>query len=192
MQESKFPLLCGHLSIDLINTEVVRRGQRLDLLPNEADINDWLYAVKDQIPFWADFHLAFEQQLSSIKKALLQMRNELRMHFELVVKQESISTSLINYLESFIKAAPFSYKLQNGRLTPIPLGDVPAMFQAIIAYDALTLIATGQLQHLKHCANSECVLLFIDESGRRKWCSMKICGNRKKVAKFQQKNTEEL
>ncbi|WP_425203523.1 CGNR zinc finger domain-containing protein [Priestia megaterium] len=34
------------------------------------------------------------------------------------------------------------------------------------------------------------MLLFIDLTGRRKWCSMKICGNRKKVARFQHKNNK--
>ncbi|HDR6823126.1 TPA: CGNR zinc finger domain-containing protein, partial [Bacillus thuringiensis] len=38
----------------------------------------------------------------------------------------------------------------------------------------------------------DCVLLFIDKSGKRKWCSMKICGNRKKVAKFQDRKFEEV
>ena len=189
MQETKFPLLCGHLSIDLVNTEVVRRGQRLDLLPTETEINGWLYAVQAQIPFWTDFHLDFEPQLPAIKNSLISMRNELRMHFESIVEHHTIPTSLIHYLEAFIEQAPFTYKLKKGQLTMIPLGDVPAMLQAIIALDALTLIANGQLQRLKRCANSDCVLLFIDESGRRKWCSMKICGNRKKVAKFQHRKT---
>lgn len=192
MQETKFPLLCGHLSIDLVNTEVVRRGQRLDLLPTETEINDWLYTVQAQIPFWTDFHLDFEPQLPAITNSLIRMRNELRMHFESIAEQHTIPMSLIHYLEAFIEQAPFTYKLKNGQLTMIPLGDVPAMLQAIIAFDALTLIANGQLQRLKHCANSDCVLLFVDESGRRKWCSMKICGNRKKVAQFQQRKTEEL
>lgn len=193
MQETtKFPLLCGHLSIDLVNTEVVRRGQRLDLLSTEADINEWLYAVQAQIPFWTDFYLDFEQHLPAIKNSLISMRNELRMHFEFIAKQHTVPTSLISYLEAFIEQAPFTYKLQNKLLTAIPLGALPTMLQAIIAFDALTLIANGQLQRLKRCANTDCVLLFIDESGRRKWCSMKICGNRKKVAQFQQRKTIEL
>lgn len=192
MHETKFPLLCGHLSIDLVNTEVVRRGQRLDLLPTETEINDWLYAVQAQIPFWLDVHLDFEQHLPAIKKSLINMRNELRMHFESIAEQHMIPMSLIHYLETYIEQAPITYKLEKGQLMMLPLGDVSAMLQTIIAFDALTLIADGQLQRLKRCANSDCVLLFIDESGRRKWCSMKICGNRKKVAKFQHRKTEDL
>ncbi|MGX6988867.1 CGNR zinc finger domain-containing protein [Leuconostoc fallax] len=36
-------------------------------------------------------------------------------------------------------------------------------------------------QSLGQPANPKCVLLFVDESGRRKWCSIQICGNRHKV-----------
>lgn len=190
-ETTKFPLLSGNLSLDLVNTEVVRRGQRLDLLPTETDIDDWLHAVQAQIPFWEEFHLDFEQQLPNIKSSLLVMRNELRIHFEAIADQHTIPTSLITYLEQLIEQAPFIYKLKNVQITPIPLGEPAAMLLAIIALDALSLISNGKLQHLKRCANSDCVLLFIDESGRRKWCSMKICGNRKKVAQFQQRKTEE-
>lgn len=189
MQEIKFPLLCGHLSIDLVNTEVVRRGQRVDLLPTEIEMNGWLNAVQAQIPFWTDVHLDVQQQLPAIKKSLINIRNELRKHFEAIAEQHPIPTAFIDYLEAFIEQAPFTYKLTNGKLTLHPLGDIADKLQAIIAFDALSLIADGQLQRLKRCANSDCVLLFIDESGRRKWCSMKICGNRKKVAKFQHRKS---
>lgn len=192
MQETtKFPLLSGNLSLDLVNTEVVRRGKRLNLLSRETDILGWLHAVQAQISFWEECQTDFEQQLPTIKNSLLIMRNELRTYFESIADQHTIPTSLIPYLEQFIEQAPFTYKLKRGKLTPIPLGKLSAQLLAIIAFDALSLIAKGQLQRLKRCANTDCVLLFIDESGRRKWCSMKICGNRKKVAQFQQRKTEE-
>lgn len=47
---AKFPLLSGNLSIDLINTEVVGQGQRLDLLPHTTHITHWLQAVQERIP----------------------------------------------------------------------------------------------------------------------------------------------
>ena len=32
-ETNKFPLISGNLSLDLVNTELVSRGQRQDLLP---------------------------------------------------------------------------------------------------------------------------------------------------------------
>ena len=62
---------------------------------------------------------------------------------------------------------------------------------SLIAFDVLMLIEENKLRFLKRCSNPDCVLLFIDEGGRRKWCSMKICGNRKKVARFQHRKSVE-
>ena len=193
MQETtKFPLLSGNLSIDLVNTEVVRRGQRQDLLPLEKDIWDWLYTVQTHIPFWHEKMSEMKEQLPTIKEKLLDMRTVLRKQFEAISDQHIVTDAFISYLESFIEQAPITYKLRDGQLIPLPLGKPGDMLMTIIALDTLTLIAQQKLQLLKRCANTDCVLLFMDESGRRKWCSMKICGNRKKVAKFQHRKTEDM
>ncbi|MER2107339.1 MAG: CGNR zinc finger domain-containing protein [Solibacillus sp.] len=193
MQEiTKFPLLCGNISIDLVNTEVVRRGHRLDLLPKTDDIWDWLHAVQADIPFWSEMVPAWKEQLPEIHKKLVTMRGILRAHFEAITDKQTVPATLITYLENMMTNAPITYKLKDEKLLPFPVGTLADRLLTILALDALKLIADGKLRLLKRCSNTDCVLLFIDESGRRKWCSMKICGNRKKVAKFQQRKTEEL
>lgn len=187
---SKFPLISGNLSVDLVNTEVVRRGSRHDLLIHEEDIRQWLHTVKEQLLFWSRSEDDIQKQLSSIKAALLEMRAVLRAQFEAVADTKTISNELVTYLEELIAKAPLSYKLINQQLAAIPLGSIEDMILSIIALDALTLIADNKLTALKRCSNTDCVLLFIDESGRRKWCSMKICGNRKKVAAHHHRQTE--
>ncbi len=43
MQATKqFPLISGNLSLDLVTTELVRRGQRYDLLITDEEVLDWL------------------------------------------------------------------------------------------------------------------------------------------------------
>ena len=191
-QSTKFPLLSGNLSIDLVNTEVVRRGQRHDLLPFEADIWDWLNIVGPHIPFWDEKMLEMKNQLPAIKEKLHSMRTVLRKQFEAIADQHIVTDDFIAYLEGFIERAPITYKLRDNKLIPLPLGPIADMIMTLIALNALTLIAEQKLPLLKRCANTDCVLLFMDESGRRKWCSMKICGNRKKVAKFQHGKTENM
>lgn len=52
MQETKqFPLISGNLSLDLVNTELVKRGQRYDLLITDEDVLEWLYVIKVNLPF---------------------------------------------------------------------------------------------------------------------------------------------
>jgi len=45
-ETNKFPLISGNLSLDLVNTERVSRGQRKDLLLSERDMLDWLTVIK--------------------------------------------------------------------------------------------------------------------------------------------------
>lgn len=193
MQETvKFPLLSENISLDLVNTEVVRRGQRHDLLPTNEDIWRWLNTVQAQIPFWDEKMQECQERLTVIKEKIVVMRRVLREQFEYIADHQEVTDAFVTYLEGFIEQAPITYKLIGQKLVLIPLGKIEDMLMTLIALDALTLIANHKLHSLKRCANADCVLLFIDESGRRKWCSMKICGNRKKVAKFQQQKSGEV
>lgn len=186
----KFPLISGYLSLDLVNTEVVRRGRRHDLLSSKKDVLDWLHVIKEDHSFWDDVFLKIDTRIDLVAVGILEMRTILRNHFELIADGQPISDALIHFLEEKIEKAPFIYKLWNQQLIPIPVGEIEDVLLALIAFDTLTLIAEKKLTSLKRCSNPDCVLLFIDESGRRKWCSMKICGNRKKVARFQHRKLD--
>lgn len=185
-ETKKFPLISGHLSIDLVNTELVRRGQRHDLLLTGKDVLDWLHVVKEETPFWDDqLFLKIEERIEQVVSHILDIRAVLRHQYELIADGQAISNEFIVFLEETIKKAPFTYQLWNQQLVPIPVGEIEDGLLSLIAFNALSLIAENKLTSLKRCSNQDCVLLFMDKSGRRKWCSMKICGNRKKVARFQ-------
>ena len=193
MQETnKFPLLSGNISLDLVNTEVVRWGQRYDLFINDEDILDWLYAVKEDNSFWNEqLFIKIKERLSQVTSNILEMRKVIRKEFEAIADQNHISNNFITFLEKKIEKAPFTYKLIEHKLFPLPIGEIEDVLLSLIAFDVLTLIEENKLTFLKRCSNPDCVLLFIDVSGRRKWCSMKICGNRKKVARFQHRKLED-
>ncbi|MGG3451086.1 CGNR zinc finger domain-containing protein [Domibacillus aminovorans] len=191
-ETKKFPLISGNLSLDLVNTELVRRGQRQNLLLSKGDVLDWLHVIKEENSFWDDqLFLKVKERAGQVLLCILEMRAVLRDRFELIADGQPIPAEFIAFLEKKIEKAPFTYKLMNQKLIPIPVGEVEDILLSFIAYDALTLIGENKLVSLKRCSNPDCVLLFIDESGRRKWCSMKICGNRKKVARFQQRNSDD-
>ncbi|MFB7662769.1 CGNR zinc finger domain-containing protein [Kitasatospora sp. NPDC056138] len=54
----------------------------------------------------------------------------------------------------------------------------------LAADDYLALLNQGA-QRIKRCAHPSCVLHFHDvsQNGRRRWCSMAVCGNRAKAAR---------
>ncbi|MFE2728678.1 CGNR zinc finger domain-containing protein [Kitasatospora sp. NPDC059327] len=67
--------------------------------------------------------------------------------------------------------------------------DAPRWLAAWLAVaDFLDLI--GRDAHrIKKCAHQACILHFFDTSqnGRRRWCSMAVCGNRAKAARYYEK-----
>lgn len=186
-ETKKFPLISGYLSLDLINSEIVRRGQRQDLLLTEDDVLDWLKIMNKNTLIDDQLYLRAKERIGSVFLAMLEMRSVLRDNLESIADGKPIKEAFINYLEQKIKKAPFTYTFIQNKLTPVPLGEAEDALLSVIAFDTLNLIEADKLTVLKHCSNPECVLLFIDESGRRKWCSMKICGNRKKVENFQRR-----
>jgi predicted RNA-binding Zn ribbon-like protein len=52
-----------------------------------------------------------------------------------------------------------------------------------VARAAADLLLSDDLAHLRICASEECAWLFLDKTKnqRRRWCDMKVCGNRVKA-----------
>lgn len=187
----KYPLISENISLDLVNTEIVRRGKRLDLLCTEVDLLDWLKMMEESKHSFSNQLLLKVESMEGILFSIRQLRQVLRGEFERIADGQVVSNEFIKFLEKKIIQAPFIYKLINQSLIQIPTGKVEDALSSLIAYDILNLIGRNRLRFIKRCANEHCVLLFIDESGRRKWCSMDICGNRQKVANFQRKKADE-
>ena len=66
-----------------------------------------------------------------------------------------------------------------------PVGDELQQARATVAGSLAHYLADHDAHRLGVCADETCGWLFIDESpaGRRRWCDMRTCGNRAKVAR---------
>jgi predicted RNA-binding Zn ribbon-like protein len=54
-----------------------------------------------------------------------------------------------------------------------------------VAADAVALLADpARLARLHRCPGRDCGWLFLDTSGRRRWCSMATCGSREKMRRL--------
>ena len=70
----------------------------------------------------------------------------------------------------------------------IDLND-PGKVLVPITESFVDLLCYGNLDYLRMCENPDCMLYFYDttKNHRRRWCSMAVCGNRAKAAKFYRK-----
>lgn len=53
---------------------------------------------------------------------------------------------------------------------------------SVVSWSGAQALTTEDLATVQACPGHECGWLFIDPRGRRRWCSMRTCGNRAKVA----------
>lgn len=51
-------------------------------------------------------------------------------------------------------------------------------------WSAAQLLASEDRRRIRTCPGSGCGWLFIDRTGRRRWCTMATCGNRAKARRF--------
>lgn len=61
-----------------------------------------------------------------------------------------------------------------------------------VAADAVALLADpARLTRLRRCPGRDCGWLFLDTSGRRRWCSMATCGSREKMRRMYERRRAE-
>jgi predicted RNA-binding Zn ribbon-like protein len=69
----------------------------------------------------------------------------------------------------------------------------PRRIRYAVATDAVALLADpGRLKRVSRCPGRGCGWLFLNTSGRRRWCSMSTCGSRDKMRRLQQRRTQHM
>lgn len=71
------------------------------------------------------------------------------------------------------------------RFSMTPVGDDLAQARSAVAGSLAHYLSDHDADRLRVCADDTCSWLFVDRSpaGRRRWCDMRTCGNRAKVAR---------
>jgi predicted RNA-binding Zn ribbon-like protein len=59
-----------------------------------------------------------------------------------------------------------------------------------VAQAAGGLLTSDDARRVRPCPGDDCGWLFVDRSGRRKWCSMQTCGNRAKVRAYEERRRD--
>lgn len=70
--------------------------------------------------------------------------------------------------------------------------DEPRRVRFAVAADAVALLADPlRLARLRRCPGRDCGWVFLDLSGRRRWCSMSTCGSREKMRRLYERERAE-
>jgi len=174
---------------------MIVRGNRTDLLTGLKDLMAWFIQAKivdtDQ-GSEAMMRLSGAKQKRFFDEAIA-FRKALRDMAEHIVARKSIPGSTVDAINWVLSQCPGYPQLTyaNGRFERRFHPDVgqASRMLASLAEAASDFLCSGNLSLVKKCRNNACILYFYDttKNHARNWCSMRLCGNRMKVAAHYQR-----
>lgn len=191
----EFQLVAGHLALDFANTLDNRYDpeRRLDLLPT---YERFLAFAKESGVITGEQvrELLLETSERDARRALdqvLELRETLYFLFRSVATGQMPDQSGLRTLNRFLADArvpdmivwrkpDFTRSYRN--LAEKPAGPLGPVIDA-----AANLLTSPDLHYVRECGEKACRWLFLDRSKNhsRRWCDMRVCGNRSKARRFQ-------
>jgi predicted RNA-binding Zn ribbon-like protein len=186
----RFDFSGGHLALDFANTVSNRptpaRLERLDEYRNlvhfgdEAGLYppgavDHLYAVTGAAPGRGKTAL----------QGAIQLREAIFAIFTAVVGRRAVPGNALALLNAWVRAggehARVSHTSRHFQWEYMGMDSDLYSVLWPIARSAAELLTSGELSRLRVCASPQCDWLFLDQTKnhRRRWCDMKVCGNRR-------------
>ncbi len=183
-QSASEPLfLSGSLALDLVNTEMVVRGKKRDVLASLDALAAWWKEAHKQN---AESQFVVEEEPIvwnvELLAAVKAIRADLRKLASQVVQTQAVEEEALEPLNAVLALGyPALQRTEQGtaiqvmRLRDAKIGSV----MLPIALSAFRLFTEGDWQRIHKCKNDRCTLYFYDttKSGTRQWCSLG-CMNR--------------
>ncbi len=190
-----FLLIGKRLCIDLANTtSPVEQGGRIN---SWGDLIDFLLEAGVVAParrgLLKDLEASAPETTAAALALALRLRSAIREALAARVgsaplPQESITpiNAVLRLTEGYDQLVQGAADDREWRLDYVVRQQRVEWLLAAIARSAAELLAEGPRAPIRKCAGPACALYFYDTSrtGRRRWCSMAVCGNRNKVAAF--------
>ncbi|HJP70448.1 MAG TPA: CGNR zinc finger domain-containing protein [Candidatus Limnocylindria bacterium] len=173
----------AELFVDFINTLELTDGQPEDHLPDAAALRSWLYERN---------LCGARQPLADIDASLPAFRDLRAALYDTtgrLAAGKRPTAAQVKLLNAAMRDGLHYHQIKpvdgGSRFTVAQVGDELAQARASIAGSLAHYLAEHDLGRVRVCANDGCRWRFIDRSpaGRRRWCDMRTCGNRAKVAR---------
>ena len=180
----KFQLIAGHPALDLVNT--------LDWRFREEGAEELLKSHGDLLEFAEQSRLHGLRHAARPTARTLKRCHKLREAIAeiLYARIDGLTPghALLKTLEQFIHAARLQQRLRwkHGRIELDFAGHDADRVLWALSLSASDLLLSDAIDSVRACDNPECRWLFLDTSKNhtRRWCDMKLCGNRMKARRF--------
>jgi len=197
----RFELVAGHVALDLVNT--------LDNRFNEAGSDELLASYDDLLRFASQSGLLPERQAKKLKRlgaseaeragVLYKVKNLRETLAAIAYAQldgKDLAGSALVTIEDYFKQASLHRHLTADQLRPVwSWRSLDCQVEApvwLLAQATVDFLLSEEYSQLRCCASETCRWLFLDASKNRtrRWCDMKVCGNRMKARRFYARKAE--
>jgi len=181
--------LGGRPALDFVNSRRERWRRGVDCLVSDEDVVAWLAAA------------GMLATPGPVPRGLLEEARELREAIDACVRAEVAGESVpredMRLIDAWLLLAGTRPALSLGadgrpRLGERPASDSPRRALGLIALDAARMLGDErERRRVRICAADACSARFYDRSpaGRRRWCSMELCGNAAKARRHRARVT---
>ena len=189
-----FLFVANRTILDFLNTKPVLADGPTEFLPNAHALERWLIAsgmvtspkMKSMLRRWRD-----SPEAAAFLEDLLAFRERLRKAVERIEGGSLPSDLFLAEVNSLLLQYPrhTSLSKRDGKIFGETFFEPrkPSDFWQPIIDATAHFLAETETSRLRKCES--CVVHFFDTSkkGSRRWCSMNICGNKLKVAAYQER-----
>lgn len=185
-------VLGGTAWINLVNTTYVSNKQVVDILHDPPRTCQWL---KENNLLRESDTLAIENEelLVPLIDELHLLRHLCKVILSNLKQYGKLSLDTINQLERLVQQVNVSLTIvsEHEKLKLVSKGKTTRdHILHNIVYSIIHTLDNFSIDRIRQCEHEECILYFVDTSkpGKRRWCSMELCGNRRKAAEFYARN----
>jgi len=199
--QAPFQLVAGHAALDLVNT--------LDNRFHEAGPKELLASYDDLLRFTSQSGLLTERQAKKLKRLQAPQHERAAVLRQVKELREAVATIAYAQLEGKHLPAPAlatleKYFKQAGSYRHLAADQLQVAWNWrgidreiaaplwLLAQTTADLLLSVRSAQLRCCASDTCRWLFVDTSKNhtRRWCDMRVCGNRMKARRYQARQAE--
>jgi predicted RNA-binding Zn ribbon-like protein len=181
------------LALSFANTFELSRGRIRDRIATPDDLRGWLAREVDDKASIIE-SLRSPPVARTVHDEALRLRSAIRELLATYSAGTAAGPGTILVINRALVTSTISHEVvvSGGVLTvrEEERCESPLALLAPIARSAGMLLASVDRGRLRRCAAPRCPVWFVDSSkgGRRRWCSMARCGNRRKAARHRERH----
>lgn len=186
---SPFELVAGHVALDFANTLDNRymADRTVNLIPTYQDFLRFCEQSAIIGPSQANLLTQLPQSKDEALQQISSLREVLERVFVAIARKTQVDPADLNYLTQVINEA-MQHRVLEATGEKIEWNWRGLESNAVgplwpIALAAADLLVSDNIKRVRECGSETCRWLFLDLSKNhsRRWCDMKICGNRVKA-----------